>query len=46
MLYLFCLVAIVATFFIIKKITGCLIKTIILLAVIGALGYIFFNYIR
>lgn len=44
--YIFCLVAIIVAFFVVKKITGCLIKTAILAVVVAALAVIYFMYFR
>lgn len=42
--YIFCLVAIVVAFIVVKKITGCLIKAALLLAVVVALAAIYWMY--
>jgi len=44
--YIFCIVAVVVAFFVIKKIAGCLIKTIIMAAVVAVLAAIYFLYFR
>ncbi len=42
--YIFCLVAVVVAFIVVKKITGCLIKTAILVAIVVALAAIYYMY--
>lgn len=42
--YIFCLVAMVVAFIVVKKITGCLIKTAILVAIVAALAAIYYMY--
>ncbi len=42
--YIFCLVAVVVAFIVVKKITGCLIKTAILVAIVAALAAIYYMY--
>ncbi len=42
--YIFCLVAVVVAFIVVKKITGCLIKTAILVAIVAALVAIYYMY--
>lgn len=44
--YIFCIVAFVVAFFIVKKVAGCLIKTIILAAVLAVLAAVYCLYIR
>lgn len=42
--YIFCIIAFIAVFFLVKKITGCLIKTAIFIAVAAVLAAIYFLY--
>ena len=42
--YIFCLVAVVVAFIVVKKITGCLIKTAILAVIVAALAAIYYIY--
>lgn len=42
--YLWVIAAIVVAFFVFKKVTGCLIKSIIILVILGVLGYLFYKY--
>ncbi len=42
--YIFCLLAVVVAFIVVKKITGCLIKTAILAAIVAALAAIYYIY--
>lgn len=42
--YIFALVVIVVAFVLLKKVVGCLLKSVIMLAIIGALAYIYFTY--
>lgn len=44
--YIFCLVAFIVAFFIVKKVAGCLIKAIILAAVVAVLAVVYYMYIR
>ncbi len=44
--FIFVLVAIVVGVMVVKKITGCLIKAIILAVLVAALAYIYFSYFR
>ena len=44
--YALALVAIIVGFFIIKKVTTCLIKTIVTLAIIAGLAAVYFMYFR
>lgn len=43
--YIFCIVAIAVGFFILKKVTGCMIKTIITIAILLALAACYY-YIK
>lgn len=42
--YIFCLIAFVVAFILIKKIAGCLIRSIIMAIVVAALAAIYFLY--
>ena len=44
--YIFCLVAFIVAFFIMKKVAGCLIKTVILAVIEAVLAAIYYVYIR
>lgn len=44
--YIFCLIAVVVAFFVLKKIAGCLIRTIILAVVVAVLAAIYYMYFR
>ncbi len=44
--FIFVLIAIVVAVIVVKKITGCLIKTAILAVLVAALAYIYFTYFR
>lgn len=44
--YIVCLLAIILGIFIVKKITSCLIKTVIMLALVAALAAVYFLYLR
>lgn len=44
--YVFCLVAVVVGLFIMKKITGCIIRAIVVAVVVALLAAIYFLYIR
>ncbi len=40
--YIFCIVAIAVGFFIVKKVTGCIIKAVILFVILLALGVAYY----
>lgn len=42
--YIFCIIAFVVAFLLVKKITSCLIKTVIFFAVAAVLAAIYFAY--
>ena len=42
--YVFCLVAIVVGFLVVKKIASCLIKSVIMLAIAAVLVYVYFSF--
>lgn len=42
--YAFCIVALVVGFLLVKKIAGCIIKTIIMVAIVAVLAIIYFYY--
>lgn len=44
--YVFCLVAIIVGLFVMKKITGCIVRTVILAIVVAALAAAYFMFIR
>jgi len=44
--YVFMLVAIIVAFLIVKRVTTCLIKSVVLLALAAILGYIYYMYLR
>lgn len=43
-IFIFSLVVIVVAFVLLKKVVSCLLKSVIMLAIIGALAYIYFTY--
>jgi hypothetical protein len=44
--YIFLLVAIIVAFVIVKKVASCLIRSVVLLALVVLLGYIYWMYLR
>ncbi|MFC2765907.1 MAG: sulfate transporter [Prevotella sp.] len=44
--YIFVLIAVVVGFFVVKKVASCLIKTLILMLIVGALLFVYFNYFQ
>ena len=44
--YIFVLIAVVVGFFVVKKVANCLIKTLILMLIVGALLFVYFNYFQ
>lgn len=44
--YIFVLIAVVVGFFVMKKVASCLIKTLILMLIVGALLFVYFNYFQ
>ena len=44
--YIFCLLAIVIGIVIVKKVASCLIRTVVLLALVAALAFLYFCYFR
>ena len=44
--YIFILVAIIVAFLIIKKVTTCLVRSILLIVLVAVLGYIYWMYLR
>ena len=44
--YIFCIIAVVIGFLVFKKITGCLIKTIIAIFIVVVLAAVYFLYIK
>ena len=41
--YIFCLIAIVVAFVVIKKVTSCLVKSILMLIIVAAMAYLFYH---
>ena len=44
--YIFILVAVIVAFLIIKKVTTCLVRSIVLIVLVAVLGYIYWMYLR
>lgn len=44
--YIFCIVAFIVGFLLLKKITGCLIKTVLMAVIVAVLAIIYFLYFR
>ena len=44
--YIFCIVAAIVGFLLVKKITGCMIKTVIALVVAAIMAAVYFVYIK
>ncbi|MCR4774499.1 MAG: hypothetical protein K5854_09105 [Prevotella sp.] len=44
--YVFCIVALIVAFIFVKKVAGCLIKSIVMAAVIAVLLFIYFMYFK
>lgn len=44
--YIFVFIAVVIGFFVVKKVASCLIKTLILMLIVGALLFVYFNYFQ
>lgn len=44
--YIFCILAVIVGFLVIKKITGCMIKTLIALIIAAAMAAVYFMYIK
>ena len=44
--YGFILLLVVVGFFVVKKVAGCIIRTVVTLAVLGALAAIYYFYLR
>ena len=44
--YIFVLIAVVVGFFVVTKVASCLIKTLILMLIVGALLFVYFNYFQ
>jgi len=42
--YIFCIIALIVGVFIIKKVAGCLIRTVIFAAIIAALAIVYYLY--
>ena len=43
--YLLCILAAIVGFLVVKKITGCMIKVVIALVVLGVMAFVYFKYI-
>lgn len=44
--YIFCIIALIVAFFVLKKIAGCLVKGIVLAIVVGVLAALYFFVIK
>ena len=44
--YIFCIIAFIVAFFLLKKVAGCLLKTLIFAVIIGVLAAIYFLVIH
>lgn len=44
--YALCLAAIIAIFLIVKKVAGCIVKTVLLLIVAAAIAFVYFAYFQ
>lgn len=44
--YIFCIVALIVGVFIIKKVAGCLIRTVIFAVIVAALAVVYYLYFR
>lgn len=44
--YIFCIVAIIVAVLVLKKVAGCLIKTVIFVAIVAALAAVYFLYFK
>lgn len=44
--YIFCIVAIIVGFVILKKVASCLIKSIVMIAILAALAFVYFAYFK
>ncbi len=44
--YVFCIIAFVVAFFLIKKIAGCMIKTVIMAIVVAVLAAVYYLYFK
>ena len=44
--YVFILLLVVVGFFVVKKVAGCIIRTVVTLSVLGALAAIYYFYLR
>ena len=42
--YIFCIIAFIVGFMILKKLAGCLVKTVIFLVLAAILAYIYYQY--
>lgn len=44
--YIFCAVALLVAFLIVRRVASCLIKSVVMIVVVAALAFIYFNYIK
>lgn len=44
--YIFCAVALLVAFLIVRRVASCLIKSVVMIIVVAALAFIYFNYIK
>ena len=44
--YIFILVAVIVAFLIIKKVTTCLIKSVVLIVLVAVLAFVYFMYLK
>ena len=44
--YIFCVVALLVAFLIVRRVASCLIKSVVMIVVAAALAFIYFNYIK
>lgn len=44
--YVFCIIALIVGVFVVKKVAGCLIRTVILAVIIAALAVVYYMYFR
>lgn len=42
--YIFCIIALIAAVFVFKKVASCLIKTILFVAILAVLIFVYFQY--
>jgi hypothetical protein len=44
--YIFCIIVLVVAFFVLKKVAGCLIKSIVMAVLLAVLAFIYFKFFR